>query len=57
MMKRYQTVSIPKRLADDIASFIEEIGYWTSVGSFVREAAIEKLHVERLKQREIMEVA
>jgi len=49
-MTRYTTVSLPRRLGDDIARLIEEIGYWPSVGSFVREACIEKLHAERMKR-------
>lgn len=56
-MSRYSTVSIPRRLADDIIKFIDERGYWTSVGSFVREAAIEKLHAERARLRAVREEA
>ena len=56
-MKRYATVSLPRRLCDDIARFIEEVGYWTSVGSFVREAAIDKLYAERAKWKAISEDA
>ena len=50
-MSKYATISIPRRLADDIKQFMEETGYWTSIGSFVREAAIQKLHVERERRR------
>jgi len=49
-MTEYRTVSIPKPLADDVAKFIEEVGYWSSLSSFVREACHEKLYVECLKQ-------
>ena len=32
-----------------------EIGYWPSLGSFIREAAIEKLYSERMKQKAMKE--
>lgn len=41
------TVSIPRRLAEDIQKLIDELGYWPSVSSFMREAAIIKLRHER----------
>lgn len=43
----WKTVSIPRRLADDIQDIIDEFGYWPSIGSFVREAALEKIRKER----------
>lgn len=46
-MVKYHTVSIPKEVANDIQKLINEIGYWPSISSFVREAAIEKLRKER----------
>jgi len=52
-MNKYRTVSIPRPLADDVAKFLEEVGYWPSLSSFIREACHEKLYVERLKQRTI----
>lgn len=47
MRNQYRTVSIPKGLADDIISLTERVGHWPSIGSFVREACITKLHLER----------
>jgi len=47
MVNRWKTVSIPKRLADDIQKLIDELGYWPSVGSFMREAAIIKIRHEK----------
>ena len=44
-MTEYRTVSIPKPLADDVVKLIEEVGYWPSLTSFVREACHEKLYV------------
>ena len=43
---KYRTVSIPKGLTDDVEKLIEELGYWPSISSFVREATLEKLKVE-----------
>ena len=43
----YKTVSLPRRLADDIQEIMDEFGYWPSLGAFVREAALEKLRRER----------
>lgn len=55
-MTTYATVSIPKRLADDIRALIDESGYWTSIGSFVRDAAIDKLYKERVRWEAVREV-
>ena len=54
-MDRYKTLSIPPRLAEDIKKLAEETGYWISMGSFVREAAIEKLHRERERLKALKE--
>lgn len=55
MRNEYKTVSIPKRLADDIKEVIDEFGYWPSLGSFVREAALEKMKRERQFPGKIVE--
>ena len=49
--KKWKTVSLPKALTDDIQELIDESGYWPSMGSFIREAALEKLHKERARGR------
>ena len=54
-MNKYKTVSIPKPLADDIIRYMDEIGYWPSLGSFVREACQEKLDAECMKQKAMKE--
>lgn len=41
MAKKYRTVSLPTGIADDIEELIEKLGYWPSVGAFVREATIK----------------
>ena len=51
MMTEYRTVSIPERLAKDMKKLMEEIGWWPSLSSFVREACHEKLYAERIKKR------
>jgi len=54
MAQKYRTVSIPTRIADDIEELIEKLGYWPSVGAFVRDACINKIREEqnRLKETE-----
>jgi Arc/MetJ-type ribon-helix-helix transcriptional regulator len=47
--RKYSTVSIPTRIAEDIDRLIEELGYWPSKGAFVREACTEKIWKERRK--------
>ena len=56
-MTEYRTVSIPRPLADDVAEFMEDVGYWPSLSSFVREACHEKLYAERIMQKAINEEA
>ncbi len=48
---QYRTVSLPKPLAEDILTLIEELGYWPSLGAFVREASLEKMKKERNEKR------
>lgn len=45
---KWKTVSMPRDLAEDIKAVIAELGYWPSLGAFIREAALEKL--KRLRQ-------
>ena len=52
---KYVTVSIPRGIAKDIDGLIEELGYWPSKSSFVREACLEKIWSERKKLRELRE--
>ncbi len=49
---KYRTVSLPTGITDDVEKLIEELQYWPSVSSFVREATLEKLKVERRNLRE-----
>ena len=50
---RYVTVSIPKAIAAKIDVIIDELGYWPSRSSFVREACLEKISVEERRLREL----
>lgn len=50
---KYVTVSIPRGIAKDIDGLIQELGYWPSKSSFVREACLEKIWSERKKIREL----
>ncbi len=45
---KYRTVSITRGLTDDVDKLIDELGYWPSISSFVREAVLEKLKRERM---------
>lgn len=51
----WKTVSIPRRLAEDIQEIIDEWGYWPSLGAFMREAALEKLRRERQSPGRVVE--
>lgn len=51
-MTKYTTVSLPKPLADDIFTLTEKVGYWPSLSSFVREAGMDKLQMERSRFKE-----
>jgi len=44
---KYRTVSLPTGITDEIDNLIDELGYWPSVGAFVREASLEKIRTER----------
>lgn len=52
---KYSTVSLPRRLADDIQEIIDECGYWPSLSAFVRDAALEKLRREKQSPGKIVE--
>ena len=49
---KYRTVSIPTGITDDVEKLIQELRYWPSISSFVREATLEKLKIERRELRE-----
>ena len=49
---KYRTVSIPKGITDEVAKLIEELQVWPSISSFVREATLTKLKMERKTLRE-----
>ena len=52
---KYQTVSVPKEILEAIKDLIEELGYWPSVTSFVREGVLEKIRRERQTLKEVKE--
>jgi len=52
---KYRTVSIPAGITEEIERLIEELRYWPSISSFVREATLEKLKAERRNLRELRE--
>ena len=52
---KYRTVSLPTGITDEVEHLIEQLRYWPSISSFVREATLEKLKVERRNLRELRE--
>ena len=52
---KYRTVSIPVGITDEIERLIEELRYWPSISSFVREATLEKIKAELRDLRELRE--
>ena len=51
--RKYGTVSIPMGILEAIDALIDELRYWPSRGSFVREACLEKVRSERNRLREL----
>ena len=49
--RKYGTVSISMGILEAIDSLIEELRYWPSKSSFVREACLEKIRNERNRIR------
>jgi Arc/MetJ-type ribon-helix-helix transcriptional regulator len=50
---KYATVSIPRGIANAIDELVEELGYWPSRGSFVREACLDKIRDEQKRLLEL----
>lgn len=50
---KYVTISLTRGIGDAIDELIEELRYWPSRGSFVREACLEKIKAERQRLREL----
>ena len=50
---KYATISIPRGVADAIDELIEELRYWPSRGSFVREACLDKIRDEQKRLLEL----
>jgi len=45
-MRNWVTVSIPRGLSEDIQKLVDEVNYWPSISSFVRDACIAKIRYE-----------
>ena len=54
---KYVTVSIPRAVAERIDYYVENLGYWPSRSSFVREAVLEKFTKENGKLVHISTIA
>lgn len=49
---RYLSVSILRSVAEAVDDLIKELNYWPSRGAFLREAALEKIRIERQSLKE-----
>lgn len=44
---KYENISLPRCLIEDVQEIIDELGYWIDLDEFVRVAVLEKLRKER----------
>lgn len=51
----FGAVSVPIPILEEIDKLIEELGYWPSRSSFVREACLEKIEYERERLKKLKE--
>lgn len=51
----FSAVSVPTPILEEIDKLIEELGYWPSRSSFVREACLEKIDYERERLKKLKE--
>ncbi len=51
----FGAVSVPIPILEEIDKLIEELGYWPSRSSFVREACLEKIERERERLKRLKE--
>lgn len=51
----FGAVSVPTPILEEIDKLIEELGYWPSRSSFVREACLEKIEAERERLKKLKE--
>ena len=54
---KYVTVSIPKVVSDRIDYYVDNLGFWPSRSSFVREAILEKFTEESQRSANLMTLA
>jgi Arc/MetJ-type ribon-helix-helix transcriptional regulator len=51
--RKFRSVSLPTGVLEAIDALIEELGYWPSRSSFVREACLEKMRREESRLKEL----
>jgi Arc/MetJ-type ribon-helix-helix transcriptional regulator len=51
--RKFRSVSLPTGVLEAIDALIEELGYWPSRSSFVREACLEKRRREESRLKEL----
>ncbi len=53
---KYENISLPRCLVEDIQEIIDELEYWIDLDEFVRVAVLEKLRKERQSSDEFIPV-
>jgi Arc/MetJ-type ribon-helix-helix transcriptional regulator len=51
--RKFRSVSLPTGILETIDALIEELRYWPSRSSFVREACLEKMRREENRLKEL----
>ena len=55
--QRYASISLPMGIVKEIDWLIDELRYWPSRGSFVREACLEKIREEQKRLMDLREAS
>ena len=53
---KYENISLPRCLIEDVQEIIDELGYWIDLEEFVRVSVLEKLRKERQSSVEFIPV-
>ena len=53
---KYENISLPRCLIEDIQDIIDELAYWIDLDEFIRVAILEKLRKERQSSNKFIPV-
>jgi len=53
---KYENISLPRCLIEDVQEIIDELAYWIDLDEFVRVAVLEKLRKERQSSEKFIPV-